>query len=265
MTVPARGQPEDPRPPAAGAAARRALPALLLALGLLVVPALGPAPDCLAEEGSKGGASEEKRQAKEDGQRGERPPPALRFTDEDLEKYHRRPPPVDGGRAGERTAAPRSAGKRSPAPVGGTPPKGRETVIPRIPIERDPTRPHAPLVRTPMEIAKPPSSDPLKRFKDRDRREKFRAEQIRDLRDRIGVLESRLDYLRLKRLAVLDPLRIMPAPPPGYDAGGEGELKARELLAKVEAEIGQAESELATLRENLVEIETRFGRGADGR
>jgi hypothetical protein len=161
--------------------------------------------------------------------------PKLSFTDEDLKKYQR-PKPVD-----EEDAA----------------------VLEGIDEERKATRPPAPqgapLVRTPLEIAKPPAADPLKEYNDREAREKFRAQQVETLRDRIAGLEKRLAYLQEKRLAIIDPLRIMPQPQGADESAREAGLGSSELLAAVEAEIESTEASLQSAQDNLVTIQTRFG------
>ncbi|MCZ6696037.1 MAG: hypothetical protein O7A63_05775, partial [Acidobacteria bacterium] len=105
--------------------------------------------------------------------------------------------------------------------------------------------------------------DPLKKYKDREARERFRTEQIQGLRDRIAALERRLEYLRGKRLAVVNPLYLMPEPPPGETPDDDAGMKPQELLARIEAKIASAEAEIATTRKTLVVIETRFGHEAN--
>ncbi|MEE9292898.1 MAG: hypothetical protein V3U83_08235 [Acidobacteriota bacterium] len=121
------------------------------------------------------------------------------------------------------------------------------------------------MVRTPLKVATPPSQDPLKKFRDKEARERFRTEQIQGLRDRIATLERRLEYLRGKRLAVVNPLYLMPKPPPGETPDDDAGLKPKELLDRIEAEIASIEAEIATTRKTLVVIETRFGHEANRR
>ncbi len=163
--------------------------------------------------------------------------PKLSFTDEDLKKYQRPKP----GNDGEEDAA----------------------VLEGIDEERKGTRPPAPqgapLVRTPLEIARPPADDPLKEYKAREARDKFRAQQIETLRERISTLEARLAYLQQKRLAIIDPLRIMPQPQSADESTRDAGLGSGDLLAEVEAEIESNETALKSAQENLVTIQTRFG------
>ena len=179
------------------------------------------------------------------------------FTDEDLERYHR-PKPKRDGAEDEIDATDPGGGK-----------KAADKSVPRTLTKKQSTLPpagsrgHAPMVRTPLNIATPPSQDPLKKFRDREEHERFRTEQIQGFRDRIAVLEKRVEYLRAKRLAVVNPLYLMPEPPPGESPDGDAGIQPQELLARIEAEIASAEAEIATARETLVEIETRFGHEAN--
>jgi hypothetical protein len=223
-------------------------------------------------------------------------PPPLRFTDEDLERY-RKPAPLETaeGEEGEETvsepapAAPSVPGpalKRDPTRTqsggGGTdyrPPK------------------------TARAGRTPPPADPLKVFKDREAMEKFRAEQIQTLRARVTDLESRLGYLKAKKEALINPSPLQvgstrardptsqadpyrptnpfpekpgsgkaaiapmfpPIPPAQTEADAEKDkrMKVKDLLADVETEIKAVEEELETAREELVQVELRFGGAAD--
>lgn len=235
-------------------------------------------------------------------------PPPLRFTDEDLERY-RKPAPFEAGDEED-------AGETEPAPVPATP---RVTAAPVTAapatapsIKRDPGR-----MRTggggtdyrPPKTARagktPPPADPLKAFKDRDAMEKFRAEQIQTLRGRVGDLESRLNYLRSKKEALINPSPLQigstrapdpaaqadpyrptnpfpekpgsgkqaispmfpPIPPAQTEADAEKDkrMKVKDLLADVETEIKAVEEELEIAREELVQVELRFSGGAADR
>ena len=99
------------------------------------------------------------------------PAAPLSFTDEDLRKFHRQVPVAeDRGTAGEEGAgadeAP-AAGSRNPAPAAPEAATG------------------LPGARPPVPAAPVASQDPLKPFKDREAKEKLRADQIQGLRDRI--------------------------------------------------------------------------------
>ena len=71
-------------------------------------------------------------------------------------------------------------------------------------------------------------------------------------------MESRLAYLQEKRLAILDPLRIMPKAQSDADASADKSKGARELLKDVDDEIEQVQKDLDAAREELVATETRF-------
>jgi hypothetical protein len=219
-----------------------------------VVPAFAGEQESDAENGSEegdgadqtGDSTDRSEQNKNEQDKNEKKvPPSRSFTDEDLERYHRPRPAPDPEEAGNGEAGGEKKSARAPQ----APPRE--------------IRPHAPLVRTPLKVATPPSRDPIKKFRDREAREKFRTDQILGLRDRITRLEARLQYLRQKRIAIVDPLNLMPRAPAGEDTSDEAGLKPQQLLERVEAEITVAETELATVRENLVEIETRFGHEAN--
>ena len=81
---------------------------------------------------------------------------------------------------------------------------------------------------------------------------------MRTLRARISGLESRLEYLNLKRLSVLDPTRIMPMPQTDDDRTADKGKGSRDLLASVDKEIETAESDLTQAKADLITIETRF-------
>jgi len=196
--------------------------------------------------------------------------PALSFTDDDLDKYHK-PQPTDeemgeepesgatGGAPGPATgpALPGSTAPASTGPAGGI---GKNLTRPRPPASPAGSIPeHVPLVRTPMNIAAPPGADPLKESRDREAKEKFRAGQLQALRDRIAPLQARLDYLNTRRAALLNPLQIPPAPQSDDDRNRESSLKPKDLLDQIDAEIASVQSELKSAQDDLVSLETRFG------
>src|SRR5207249_11435474 len=67
--------------------------------------------------------------------------------------------------------------------------------------------------KRPKGIAKPAPEDtaidPLKPFKDREAKEKFRQMQIETGRQRIAKLQERLDYLHSKRDALTNPAPVL--------------------------------------------------------
>jgi len=198
-------------------------------------------------------------------------PPAapLRFDDDDLKAY-RKPvvdeAPVDEPAAAPLPARPAAAAAAVPAapgspvaakPASTSPPaKGSLQTSPTV------TFAPSPAVLNPPKRKKPPAPpDPLAPFKQREAREQFRAGQIQEHRDRIGALQSRLDYLREKRTAILAPLNFaqMPQGQTDEDRQKDASLKPRELLEQLEIEIASTEKQLEETRTALAEIELRFG------
>jgi hypothetical protein len=245
----------------------RAGPARVLWLAPILLAALGPA--FLVRAADPQPPADEPKPAP-----AEKP---LSFTDEDLEKYKKHPPVPPGAD----TAAPAGATQAPvPAPVPAAakgapgakpaPPTTLEPVPKRPPGATPatlappaaPVRPPAaarpgPATR-PAVMAPPPGEDPLKRWKDREELETFRQGQLESLRTQITGLESRLEYLNLKRLSILDPTRIMPKPQTDDDRATDQGKGSRELLSLVEKEIETTEADLRQAKEALINIETRF-------
>jgi len=138
------------------------------------------------------------------------------------------------------TGAP--APKKSQAPLSFTNDDLKGSSIPR------------PQPKAPADAAS--SEDPLKPFRDREAAEASRAERVQKTQDKIKAIQSRLDYLRQKRQAILDPYNIMPGAPTAEDRG-DGGLSARNLLAKVEEEIKTKEAELADAQKELAAGDTK--------
>jgi hypothetical protein len=253
----------DPRPvrwrrPVAGTAA-----AVALALGFLArpLPAADPPPDPPADDAANkdGSAAKAKQPAK-----------PLSFGDDDLEKYHKpkpgtepaaapAPPATAGAPAGKAPAAAPAgavtAGKTT-APAGPAKPSAAAVMPGRKPPAPAPaTTTYAPGGPA---MAKPPSEDPLKKWKDQDAKTVFRQEQLRGLRERIEAIQSRLDYLNQKRLAILDPLRVMPKGQSEADRAADAAKGPRDLLAAVDDEIRALEEEQKQAKDDLVAVETRF-------
>lgn len=194
----------------------------------------------------------------------------LRFTDDDLQKYHGRPPAsVEEDEIGEEEEAPGVAVPRGPRPV---------------------TRPS---VRPPG-IAARPQDDPLKPFRDREAKEKFRAEQVQTMRDRIAKLQTRLDYLNAKKNALQNPAPLLagqtrgpsapptpiqgpgkvaiggffpPLPPPQTDEDRENDkrMKVKDLVDQVDSEIESVQAELEVTGAELASVETRFAQESQSR
>jgi hypothetical protein len=209
----------------------------LIALCLVIAIGFGAGPAAAAGEQDEQDAATADGKDGRSGREvsGQKPRAKLSFTDEDLKKYQR----PQGDDPEDAAVLEGTDGEEKPTP----PPAGQG----------------APLVRTPIEIAAPPAADPLKDYKDRAAREEFRAQQVETLRARIDGLEKRLAYLNEKRLAIIDPLRIMPQPQSAADSATEPGLGASELLTAVEAEIATTEASLQSARDSLVTIQTRFG------
>lgn len=210
------------------------------------------------------------------------PEPVLRFTDDDLERFHREAPQAEddeeegavGPAAGEPAAG-------DPAPGGAQIPAGP---APRAPKPRPAPKP----------AVEAPAQDPLKPFKDREAQEKFRQMQIETGRERIAKIQARLDYLKAKRDALSNPAPLLvgstrapanpgnpvagpgkvpiggffPAiPPPQTDEDRENDrkLKVKDLLEQVETEIKSVEEELEIAQAELASVQTRFAQESQSR
>ncbi|MGH9749428.1 MAG: hypothetical protein ACRD5D_00040 [Candidatus Polarisedimenticolia bacterium] len=223
-------------------------------------------------------------------------PPPLRFTDEDLERF-RKPAPLadeEGEAAEDAVPATAPAAPTTPAPAFRRDPSRMQTGGGGTDY-RPPKTARAGRI--------PPPADPLKAFKDRDAMEKFRADQIQTLRARVVDLESRLGYLKSKKEALINPSPLQigstrapdpaaqadpyrptnpfpekpgsgkpaispmfpPIPPAQTEADAEKDkrMKVKDLLADVETEIKAVAEELETAREELVQVELRFGGAVD--
>jgi hypothetical protein len=132
--------------------------------------------------------------------------------------------------------------KKSPAPLSFTNDDLKGSSVPRA------------QPKTPADAAS--SDDPLKPFHDREAAEASRAERVQKAQDKIKTIQSRLDYLRQKRQAIIDPYNIMPGAPTAEDRG-DGGLSARNLLAKVDEEIKTKETELAEAQKELAAGDTK--------
>jgi hypothetical protein len=216
------------------------------------------------------------------------PPPsdsqkkAPSYTDDDLEKYHKpKPGEAEPVNAPDAATAPAAVPAGGPVPAAGAMPPGpaKPASKPgRVAAKAVPAKPPAPVV------------DPTAPWKQKDARAAFRQEQIKQAREKLQGLESRLEYLNRKRDAIQNPApvqvgrtvgapppdlkpnltpdpksaRIAPMfpslPPPQTDQDGENDKKMKlgDLLASVEEEIKGVESDIEDARRDLVTIETRF-------
>jgi hypothetical protein len=200
------------------------------------------------------------------------PEPVLRFSDDDLEKYHRSVPKDEDEEASE----PATASEAQGATPGDKSAKGPQVRI------------------RPKPAVEGPLQDPMKPFKDREAQEKFRQMQIETGRDRIAKLQARLDYLNTKRDALTNPAPLLvgqtrgpsnpgnptagpgkvqiggffpPIPPPQTDEDKENDkkLKVKDLLEQVDKEIKSVQEDLETARAELAAVETRFAQESQSR
>jgi hypothetical protein len=212
------------------------------------------------------------------------PQKPLRFTDDDLEKYKKPQPPPPSPADDTDAAAPQGSAKPSPpappkgsgagpkgpvpaaapakAPAAAKPagPAGNTTAKSAVAVSTTPPNVLAAAAKAaaskPAAPKEPP--DPLQQWKDREAKDAVRDRELGARRERIAGMESRLKYLQDKRLAILDPLRIMPKAQNETDASADASKGARDLLKDVEAEIDQVQKDLDAAREELVTTETRF-------
>ena len=203
------------------------------------------------------------------------------YTDDDLAKYHK-PKPGDAEPASEPEPSTAPAAVPAGKPFIG-PPKpatgaGKPAVPARAAGKPAPPKPQAPPV------------DPTAPWKQKDARAAFRQDQIKQAREKLQGLESRLDYLKRKSDALRNPApvqvgRTVGAPPPDIkpnltpdpknariapmfpslpepqtdqDKENDKQMKVSDLLASVEEEIKSVESDIEDARRDLVAIETRF-------
>ena len=242
---------------------------LALGAGLLLLCA----PPARAADDPKPPPQQTEEQKKAEAQK-KKPAPAkaapLRFTDDDLEAYHKRPeasPEEDEEEAEEDAVAP---GLPVAAPQVAVPqaPGGAVARPPLPPVKTAPPKGPRPVTRPvvrPAGIAAAPQDDPLKPFRDREAKEKFRNEQVQRMRDRLAEIDKRLTYLNSRKVGVLDPLVGMPAPREGDDAKGESAMRPKELLEKIDLEIKGLEQEKEQVQADLVSIETRFSQETQSR
>ncbi len=241
----------------------------------LALAAAVPTPVCAADPPEKKPAQPADSQAK---------PPS--YTDDDLEKYHK-PKPADADPVDEPApaTAPGPAGGPTPAGGPGTPGPAKPATGPAKPpvparaaARPAPPKPQAPFV------------DPTAPWKQKDARAAFRQDQVKQAREKLAGLESRLDYLNRKRDAIQNPAPVqvgktVGAPPPDLkpnltpdpksariapmfpslpeaqtdqDKENDKSMKLGELLASVEEEMKSVEGDIEDAKRDLVTLETRF-------
>jgi hypothetical protein len=207
------------------------------------------------------------------------------YTDDDLEKYHK-PKPGDVEPANPPATAPEPAPAGGPAPAG----SGKPQMGPPKPAI-GPAKPAVPARAAGKPApAKPqaPPDDPTAPWKMKDARAAFRQDQIKQAREKLAGLESRLDYLNRKREAIQNPVPVQAGkldklqkpdisprrasastPPPSFfpslpepqtdqDKENDKQMKVGDLLASVDEEIKSVESDIEDAKRDLVTVETRF-------
>lgn len=258
--------------PAPGAGTGRFLPILtLVALAAILSPSIDAA-DPADEKPAAPAESHPK-------------PPS--YNDDDLAKYHK-PKPKDIEEVQEAVSA---------APAAAVPAGGPAPATPAKPVY-GPPKPASLSGRSPARpaAAKPqtPPADPTAPWKQKDAHAAFRQEQIRQARERIQGLESRLEYLKRKKDAISNPVPAqvgkidkmpqpdlkpdltpdpkaarltffpnLPDPQNDQDRDNDKTMKLGELLKNVEDEIATVESDLEDAKRDLVGIETRFSLEGD--
>ena len=96
----------------------------------------------------------------------------------------------------------------------------------------------------------PSSADPLKPFKDKAEKARWRQARAAEFHNRIVNWEGRLKFLQQKRLAIQNPLLPRPANPSGEPDSDEG-LSGEERLAKNDEEIRDTNMRLDAARKEL--------------
>jgi hypothetical protein len=144
--------------------------------------------------------------------------PPLRFTNDDLRSY-RAPVPAETVRPPRGTPARNASGKAG--------------------------------------SGAPAFEDPLKPYKEKEAAEKLRASEIESLQAKVTSIQGRIDYLNQKRLAILDPLRIMPQAQSDGDRTNDAAMKSADLLAAVDGEIKAQETALLEAKAEAAERESR--------
>jgi len=103
-------------------------------------------------------------------------------------------------------------------------------------------------------VAQTSDTDPLKRFKDQQERERWRQEKIAGLQQKILELEGRKKLLEQKKLSIANPLVGRPNTGEA-DKSAEQGLSGPELLARTEEEIRQVDQDLETARKELAKFQ----------
>ncbi len=95
-----------------------------------------------------------------------------------------------------------------------------------------------------------PANDPLKPFKDKAEKDRWRQTRSAEFQKKILDLEGRLKFLEQKRLAIQNPLLPRPVDPSGEPDADTG-LSGEERLAKNDEEIRDTNLKLEAARKEL--------------
>ena len=96
----------------------------------------------------------------------------------------------------------------------------------------------------------PSSADPLKPFKDKAEKARWRQARAAEFQNKIVDLEGKLKFLQQKRMAIQNPLLPRPTDPSGAPDSDEG-LSGEERLAKNDEEIRDTNMRLDAARKEL--------------
>lgn len=98
-------------------------------------------------------------------------------------------------------------------------------------------------------------ADPLKAFRDREERSRWRREKAAGMEKQVTDLEERLKFLERKRLSIVNPLVGRPTEPGAAEPRDEDKgLSGPELLERTDAEIRQTTQDLEQARRALAEF-----------
>src|SRR5262245_41570527 len=143
----------------------------------------------------------------------------------------------------------RPARRASPAKAAPAAPKGKAK--PLVFTDEDLKKYHSGedtgLRRSPAPTA---SQDPLKPFKDRAEKDRWRQTRVAEFQKNILNLEGRLKFLEQKRLSIQNPLLPRPTDPTAAPDTDEG-LSGEERLARNDEEIRETTRKLEAARKEL--------------
>ena len=247
---------------------------------VLAVAATAPRPSAAAradEQTTKSEADRKSQGASKEAKKELPPEKPLRFTDDDLARFHGRQAPETGDEEGEASEPAGQAPTEGSAPARPPAPGPKPVATPPAQAMKPVATPPAPAPETaatpPAQAMKPAApgpavprvpEDPLQAHREKELKEAQRASRVSGLRAKIDALETRLTYLRDKRQAILDPYRVMPQARTAEDRQRDSDLKPAELLGTVDEEIRSTETGLRDAQEELVAVQLRFLDGGPG-